>query len=56
MTRYACTVCSYGYHPLKGDPEHGVPPGTPFEDLPEDWCCPWCGVSKDQFVPEEEGE
>ncbi|MGB2987873.1 MAG: rubredoxin [Phycisphaerae bacterium] len=54
MTRYACTVCSYGYHPLKGDPGKGVPAGTPFEDLPGDWRCPWCGASKDQFVPEEE--
>ena len=52
LTRYACTVCSYGYHPLKGDPDSGVLPGTPFEDLPDDWRCPWCGASKDQFVPE----
>lgn len=36
MTRYACTVCSYGYHPMKGDPESGIPPGTPFEGLPDD--------------------
>ena len=54
MTRYACTLCSYGYHPHKGDPENGIPPGTPFEDLPDDWCCPWCGATKAQFVPEEE--
>ena len=33
MMRYACTVCSYGYHPLKGDPENGIPPGMPFDDL-----------------------
>ena len=53
MTRYACTVCSYGYHPMKGDPENGIPPGRPFASLPDDWRCPWCGASKDQFIPEE---
>ncbi len=36
MTRYACTVCSYGYHPLKGDPENGILPGRPFAGLPDD--------------------
>jgi rubredoxin len=54
MTRYACTVCSYGYIPALGDPEHGIRPGTPFEDLPEDWRCPWCGAGKSEFVPERE--
>jgi rubredoxin len=54
MRRYACTVCAYGYHPLKGDPENGVPPGTAFEDLPDDWRCPWCGAGKADFVPEDE--
>ncbi|MBU0716964.1 MAG: rubredoxin [Planctomycetes bacterium] len=56
MISYACTVCSYGYHPLKGDPESGVLPGTPFEDLPDDWRCPWCGATKAQFVPEKDGQ
>jgi len=54
MARYSCVVCSYGYHPMKGDPIGGIPPGTPFEDLPDDWRCPWCGVSKSQFVPEKQ--
>ena len=54
MSKYACTVCSYGYSPALGDPENGIPPGTPFEDLPGDWRCPWCGATKTQFVPEEE--
>ena len=54
MMRYACTVCSYGYIPALGDPEQGVRPGTAFEDLPEDWRCPWCGAQKSEFVPEEE--
>jgi rubredoxin len=54
MRRYACTVCSYGYDPALGDPENGVRPGTPFEDLPDDWRCPWCGAKKTEFVPEKE--
>ena len=56
MTRYACTVCSYSYHPLKGDPENGVLPGTPFKNLPDNWRCPWCGAAKAQFVPEGEDQ
>lgn len=54
IMRYACTMCSYGYHPDKGDPDNGILPGTPFEALPDDWRCPWCGAPKDQFVPEKE--
>ena len=54
VTRYACTICSYGYNPALGDPENGIPSGTPFADLPDDWHCPWCGATKDQFVPERE--
>jgi rubredoxin len=50
MDKWECTVCGYIYDPEKGDPEHGVKPGTPFEQLPEDWVCPVCGVPKNQFV------
>lgn len=50
--RYVCSVCGYVYDPSKGDPEHGVSPGTNFEDLPDDWVCPVCGATKDQFVEE----
>ena len=39
----------YIYDPEKGDPDSGIAPGTPFESLPDDWCCPLCGVSKDMF-------
>jgi len=46
---YECTVCGYRYDPAKGDPEHSIPPGTSFEDLPDDWVCPVCGATKDQF-------
>lgn len=49
MDRYVCKVCGYIYDPQKGDPTAGVGPGTAFEDLPEDWICPECGVGKDQF-------
>ena len=44
-----CKICGYIYDPLKGDPEHGVKPGTFFEDLPSDWLCPICFVPKSMF-------
>jgi len=50
MDKWECLVCGYVYDPATGDPEHSVPPGTPFEKLPEDWVCPVCGASKDQFA------
>ena len=46
MEKYVCPECGYVYDPEVGDPEHGIAPGTPFEDLPEDWHCPYCGVDK----------
>ncbi len=49
--RYICVNCGYIYDPEKGDPAHGVPPGTPFEALPPDWICPICYVAKEQFDP-----
>lgn len=49
VDKYQCAVCGYIYDPEKGDPDNGVSPGTPFEDLPEDWACPVCGAAKDQF-------
>lgn len=51
--KYTCTVCGYVYDPEKGDPESGIGPGTPFEQLPEDWVCPVCGAGKDEFEKEE---
>jgi len=53
MKKYVCDVCGYVYDPAQGDPEHDVPPGMAFEDVPETWVCPLCGVGKDQFSPEE---
>lgn len=52
MKKYVCGVCGFVYDPAKGDPDNGVPPGTPFENLPANWVCPVCGASKDQFEPE----
>lgn len=53
MKQYVCSICSYTYDESKGIPEAGIPPGTRWEDLPEDWTCPWCGAVKDLFVPKE---
>lgn len=49
MDKYRCTICGYIYNPEEGDPKSGIEPETPFEDLPEDWVCPLCGATKDQF-------
>ncbi|MGB9978889.1 hydroxylamine reductase [Methanobacterium sp.] len=54
MKKYRCLVCEYVYDPEKGDPDSGIGPGTAFEDLPDDWICPVCGVGKDQFEAMEE--
>ena len=53
MKKYVCQVCGYTYDPQKGDSEGSIAPGTAFEDLPDDWTCPVCGASKDQFEPED---
>lgn len=49
MDKYVCTVCQYEYDPEQGDPDNGIAPGTAFEDLPDDWVCPLCGVGKEDF-------
>lgn len=51
--KYVCTVCGYVYDPELGDPDNGIAPGTAFEDLPDDFVCPLCGVGKDDFEPEK---
>ena len=53
MAKYKCTVCEYIYDPEKGDPDSGIKPGTPFEEIPDDWVCPVCGVGKDKFEKED---
>jgi len=54
MAKYKCTVCGYIYDPELGDADGGIKPGTPFEEIPDDWVCPVCGASKDQFEKIEE--
>jgi len=49
MESWICTICQYVYDPAAGDPDNGVPPGTSFESLPDDWTCPVCGAGKDAF-------
>lgn len=49
MKNYVCPICGYEYDPVKGDPDSNIASGTPFEELPIDWVCPLCGVSKDDF-------
>jgi rubredoxin len=46
---HVCLYCGFTYNEVAGAPEYGVPPGTRWDDLPEDWCCPMCGGEKDQF-------
>ena len=49
MAKYVCSVCGYEYAEAVGAPDNGLAPGTKWEDLPEDFTCPLCGVGKDQF-------
>ncbi len=51
--KYRCMTCDYIYDPQVGDPDADIDPGTVFEDLPDDWECPVCGVGKDDFVKED---
>ena len=54
MKKYRCTVCDWVYAPELGDPDAGIAPGTAFEDLPDDFVCPLCGVGKEDFEPIED--
>lgn len=54
MCKYICSVCGYIYDEAKGISEEGIAPGTAFKDLPDDWVCPTCGASKEEF--EKQGE
>ena len=49
MWQCETTNCGYIYNPETGDPDSGIEPGTPFDKLPDDWICPVCGATKDQF-------
>ena len=50
--KYVCDVCGYVYDETLGDPDNGIAPGTKWEDVPEDYLCPLCGVGKDMFEAE----
>ena len=54
MKRYKCSACGYVYNPKAGDPDNGIDPGTAFEELPDSWFCPNCGVGKEFFEEEME--
>ena len=49
MKKYECMMCGYIYDEALGDPDEGIAPGTVWEDIPEDWSCPDCGASKEDF-------
>jgi len=51
--KYVCDVCGYEYDEVSGDPDNGIDPGTKWEDLPDDFVCPVCGVGKDEFSKTE---
>lgn len=53
MKIWECQVCGFIYNEAEGFPEEGINPGTRWADIPEDWCCPECGVAKIDFVMEE---
>ena len=53
MKKYVCNVCGWVYDEAVGDPDNGIPAGTAFEDLPDDFVCPLCGVDKDNFSKED---
>ncbi|MFY0524227.1 rubredoxin [Archangium gephyra] len=52
--RYRCLTCQHIYDPAEGDPDSGIAPGTPFEQIPDTWYCPQCGASKADFEPMED--
>lgn len=49
MKKWECIVCGWVYDEEVGDPDAGIEPGTKWEDIPDDWCCPDCGVGKEDF-------
>ena len=53
MNKYLCP-CGYAYDPEIGDPDNGIAPGTPWDEVPEDWVCPICGLSKEDFEEVDE--
>jgi len=54
IQRWHCESCGYIYDVQEGDPDGGIPPGTPFEEIPDTWFCPVCGARKRDFTPYED--
>ncbi|MFQ5433132.1 MAG: rubredoxin [Nitrospinota bacterium] len=54
MTKWLCDTCGWIYDPAAGDPDGAIAPGTAFEDIPDSWVCPVCGVTKSDFTKIEE--
>ena len=52
--KWICESCGFIYDPADGDPDGGIPPGTAFDAIPDDWFCPVCGARKKDFVPYDE--
>lgn len=50
LTKFKCTICGHIYNPMVGDPDSGIAAGTPFEEIPNDWVCPICGVGKEDYI------
>jgi rubredoxin len=55
MNRFECEICGWSYDEELGLPEEGIPPGTPFDQIPDDWVCPDCGANKEVFNPNLSG-
>ena len=53
MQKYVCDVCGYIYDPELGDSDNNIAPGTAFEDIPDTWVCPICGVGKEMFQKQD---
>jgi rubredoxin len=51
---WVCESCGFAYDPAEGDPDGGIPPGTAFADIPDDWFCPVCGARKSDFIRYED--
>jgi rubredoxin len=52
LEKYTCCICGHIYDPSKGEPKQGIPPGTAFSDLPDDWQCPVCCAERKNFKKE----
>lgn len=51
LLKYTCSVCGWVYDEAAGAPEQGIAPGTRYENLPDTFVCPLCGVDKTSFIP-----